>query len=426
MSILFKNITYLDLENEKIVEDIDIYVKDKKIEKIGKNLSLNADEIYEGKLKLLVPGFCNAHSHIGMAGLRNYADDMDLQTWLSDKIWPAEAKFDAEAIYWFSLLSILEMIKSGVTSFCDMYYFMDSVAKATQESGMKALLTRGMMDIDGVDRSNEMWNLYKKYNHRDDRIIVAPGPHAIYTCSDEYLLQMRDMALDMNGIINIHLSETKKEVEDCLSINGKRPLEHLLNIGFFDGLHVVAAHCTHLSPKEIELCRELDIYPIYNPSSNLKLASGFTPVKSMLNCELKVGLGTDGSSSNNNQNFVEEIHLASLVSKAVEEDPKCLSSIEVLKMASRNGQLALGFCDSGLIKEGYRADFAIFDLDSLNFTPANNLISALTYSASASDVCATVVDGRFLMKDKKVLSLDEEKIKRKAIENANRIFNKGE
>lgn len=409
--MLFKNISYLDLDSQQIVEDVDVLVKGKYIEKIGKDIDASKEEIISGENKLIVPGFANAHSHAGMSVFRNFADDMELKPWLEEKIWPAEAKLTGEIVYWGSLLSMAEMIKSGVTSFCDMYFFMNDVAKAVEETGMKAFLTRGMMDIDPQDRIPEMISLFEEYNGCDDRIYVGPGPHAIYTCSKEYLLKMHDLALKMNGRINIHVSETETEINDSIKNNGTTPLKYLKEIGFLEDLKVIAPHCTHVTDEEIEIMKEYEIFPIYNPTSNLKLASGFTPVKKLLESGIVTGIGTDGDSSNNNQNFMEEIHISAIINKAVEKDPKCVNAVDVLKMATEYGQKALGFEDSGKIKEGYRADFSIFDLTSLNFTPKHNLISALCYSASAGDITDTIVDGKFLMKNRELVNLDEEKIK---------------
>lgn len=414
MSILIKNISYLDIEKEKIIEHADIFIEASIIKKIGENLKVNADEILDGENKLLTPGFVNAHTHLGMSYFRNYADDLALMDWLKNEIWPIEAKLNAEDIYWSSMLSIIENIKSGVTTFCDMYYEMDRVGDAALESGIRGVLTRGMTDVDGKgeEKLQEFDALYNNYHNRSDgRIRVVPAPHAIYTCSTEFLKEISENAKKLyDNIIHIHLSETLTEVENSKKEYGMTPIEYVNSLGLLDS-QIIAAHCVHITDEEIELVKNKKFYPVYNPSSNLKLASGFTPVDKMLKKNIKLALGTDGDSSNNNQDFVEEMHIGGIVNKAVTMNEKAVPAIEILKMATINGAEALGFEKLGLIKEDYLADLTIFDLNSNSFTPKNNLISALVYSANSSDVESVICDGKFIMRDRKLVNVDEKKIR---------------
>ena len=414
MSILIKNISYLDIEKEKIIEHADIFIEASIIKKIGENLKVNADEILDGENKLLTPGFVNAHTHLGMSYFRNYADDLALMDWLQNEIWPVEAKLNAEDIYWSSMLSIIENIKSGVTTFCDMYYEMDRVGDAALESGIRGVLTRGMTDVDGKgeEKLQEFDALYNNYHNRSDgRIRVVPAPHAIYTCSTEFLKEISENAKKLyDNIIHIHLSETLTEVEDSKKEYGMTPIEYVNSLGLLDS-QIIAAHCVHITDEEIELVKNKKFYPVYNPSSNLKLASGFTPVDKMLKNNIKLALGTDGDSSNNNQDFVEEMHIGGIVNKAVTMNEKAVPAIEILKMATINGAEALGFEKLGLIKEDYMADLTIFDLNSNSFTPRNNLISALVYSANSSDVESVICDGKFIMRDRKLVNVDEKKVR---------------
>ncbi|CAG7591991.1 5-methylthioadenosine/S-adenosylhomocysteine deaminase [Peptoniphilus tyrrelliae] len=414
MSILIKNISYLDIEKEKIIEHADIFIEASIIKKIGENLKVNADEILDGGNKLLTPGFVNAHTHLGMSYFRNYADDLALMDWLQNEIWPVEAKLNAEDIYWSSMLSIIENIKSGVTTFCDMYYEMDRVGDAALESGIRGVLTRGMTDVDGKgeEKLQEFDALYNNYHNRSDgRIRVVPAPHAIYTCSTEFLKEISENAKKLyDNIIHIHLSETLTEVEDSKKEYGMTPIEYVNSLGLLDS-QIIAAHCVHITDEEIELVKNKKFYPVYNPSSNLKLASGFTPVDKMLKNNIKLALGTDGDSSNNNQDFVEEMHIGGIVNKAVTMNEKAVPAIEILKMATINGAEALGFEKLGLIKEDYMADLTIFDLNSNSFTPRNNLISALVYSANSHDVESVICDGKFIMRDRELVNVDEEKVR---------------
>ncbi|EFI41315.1 MULTISPECIES: amidohydrolase [Peptoniphilus] len=423
MSILLKNTSYLDIRNEKIIENVDIYIENNLIKKIGTDLSFSNCEIINCENKLAVPAYTNSHSHLGMSMLRNYGDDLDLNTWLTKKIWPVEDKMTPDDIYWSSMLSIVENIKSGVSTVCDMYYSLDRVSEGIIDSGIRGVLTRGLMDITGGgdSRLEELKELYSNYNNAGNgRVKILPGPHAIYTCSKEYLKKILKLTQKFDGVLNIHLSETEKEVRDCLNIHGTTPAKYLESIGFFD-VKVIAAHCTHLSYDEIEMISKYAVYPIYNPSSNLKLASGFAPIQKMIDNNLIVGIGTDGSSSNNNQDIIEEMHLASLVNKAVNRDAVSVKAIDVIKMATINGAQIMGY-NGGLIDEGYLADITLFNLESLGFTPKNNLISALCYSANSHYVSDLIVDGKIIMQDRNILTIDEEKIKYMVSKLAEKLF----
>ncbi len=413
MSILYKNINYLDLENEKIIEGADIFVEGNLIKKIGNNLQIKASEVIDGNFLLMTPGFVNGHTHLGMSYFRNYADDLKLMDWLENEIWPIENKLTADDIYWSSLLSICENIKSGVTNFCDMYYEMDRVCDATIISGIRGTLTRGLTDNDGKgkEKLKSVRELYNNYHNKaNGRIKVVPAPHAIYTCSENFLREISDLSKDLDGIINIHLSETKGEVENSLKEHGMTPISYVNSLGLLDN-HVIAAHCVHITDEEIALIKDKKFYPIYNPTSNLKLASGFTPVEKLLKNNIIMGIGTDGDSSNNSQNLLQDMHIGAIVNKAREMDEQAVKAIEILKMATINGQKALGISKAGLIKEDYLADLTIFNLKSSNFTPKNNLINALVYSATAEDVRDVLCDGKFVMRNRELVNLDEERIK---------------
>lgn len=422
--MLIKNISVLDVIGGKILEHQDIYIKGQHIEKNGENLQIEDDQVIDGDNKLAVPGFINVHTHLGMSLFRNYADDMELMEWLSEKIWPIEAKLNPEDVYIGSLLSMAEMIKSGATTFCDMYFPIEPVYRAMDKIGIRGAITRGMMDVeDGSISIKEHKEGYKKYNGAlDGRVTLFPGPHAIYTSSTEYLKEVIEVAKEYGGRINIHLSETKTEVNDSLEKYKMTPIEYVNSLGLLE-LPTVAAHCVHITDDEIELVKDKEFYPVYNPSSNLKLASGFTPVKKLLANGIKVCLGTDGSSSNNNQNMLEEIHIASIVNKAVEMDPKAVKAIEVLRMATINGAEALNI-NAGAIEEGRLADISIFDLNSLNFTPKNNLISALCYSASSEDIKTVIIDGKIVLDDRKFVNIDEDKLIEEVSESMNNLINR--
>lgn len=409
MKTIIRNTQYLDVVRGTIEEDKDIVIENDRIQAILDGGQGQGDKYIDGEDFLITPGFINAHTHLGMSYFRNLADDMDLNKWLTEAIWPLEDHLTGEDIYWGSLLSLAEAIRSGTSTFCDMYYEMDRVAEAADKAGIRGVLTRGLTGFDKrAEKLEETRDLYKKFHHASKgRLRVYPAPHAIYTCDTAYLKESIDLAKEMDNIIHIHASETKKEVEDCLEANqGRTPINYLYDIGF-DSLHTIAAHCVHMTEEEMDRVDKDLFFPVYNPSSNLKLASGFTPVETMMKKGLCLALGTDGDSSNNNQDILEEIHIASIVNKALNNNPESLKAIEVLRMATINGARALGWEDEiGSIEIGKKADLAFFYLNSPSFTPRNNLISALCYSASSEDVKHLMVDGEFVMEDRKLVNID--------------------
>ena len=429
MNLLIKNITIVPMDGkEEVCKNTNIYVEGDKITHIGElKEDIKVDRIIDGKNKVAIPGLINAHTHIGMSLLRNYADDLPLHEWLTQKIWPVEANLTAEDIYWGSLLSMVEMIQSGTTTFCDMYFFMDEVGRGLEEAGIRGVLTRGLIEEQGKEEEklNDTRNLYNNWNGKaDGRIKVMVAPHAPYTCSPAYLEQIIALAQELNTGIHTHLSETKKEVEDSFKTFGKSPIKHVYDLGLFK-LPTVAAHCVHVSDEDIEILKDNNVSPVNNPSSNLKLASGFAPVDKMLKKGVNVALGTDGSSSNNNLNMFEEIHLAAIVNKAVNMDAISVPAIAALKMATINGAKALLWDkEIGSIEIGKKADIVLMDMDKPHLYPLHNIVSSLAYSAQGSDVDTVIVDGNILMENREIKTLDVEKIIFNADKSAKSLINR--
>lgn len=427
--LLIKNIDVLSMNgNEEIIKNTNIYIDGSNIKHIGEiREDFEITRIIDGKNKLAMPGLVNGHTHIGMSLLRNFADDLPLHDWLTKKIWPTETNLTGEDVYWGSLLSMVEMIESGTTAFCDMYFFMEEVAKGLEKSGMRGVLTRGL--IEDKDDSNvklsETRDLFNNWNGKaDGRIKVIVAPHAPYTCSPEFLIKIMELARDLNAGIHVHLSETKKEVEDSFEIYGKSPIKHVYDLGLLD-FHTVAAHCVHVDDNDIEMLYEKNVYPVNNPGSNLKLASGFAPVDKMLKKGIKVALGTDGSSSNNNLNMFEEINLAAIVNKSVNLDAISVPAYKAIEMATVNGAKALDWgSEIGSLEEGKKADLILIDLDKPHLYPRHNLISALAYGVQGSDVDTVIVDGNILMEKRMVKTLDVEKIKFMAEKQAQDLVNR--
>ncbi len=429
MSVLIKNVGLVPMDGkEEWISNTNIYISEDKIIHIGEiREDIEVEREIDGKHKIAMPGLVNAHTHIGMSLLRNFADDMPLHDWLTKKIWPIEANLTGEDVYWASLLSMVEMIESGTTAFCDMYFFMDVVAKALEESGMRGVLTRGLIEEQGQSKNklDETRKLFNDWNDKaDGRIKVMVAPHAPYTCSPDYLKEIISLAKELDTGIHIHLSETKKELEDSLKEHGKTPIEHVADLGLLD-FHTIGAHCVHVNDNDINIIKEKGLFPVNNPSSNLKLASGFAPIDSMLKAGIPVALGTDGSSSNNNLNMFEEIHLASIINKAVTGDAVSVPAIKALEMATINGAKALGWEDEiGSIEVGKKADLILIDTDKSHLYPHHDQISALAYSTQGSDVDTVMVNGKILMENRVIKTLDVEKIKYMAEKRAKDLINR--
>lgn len=420
-TILIKNAIILNPgENDCLKTTSSVLIKDDLIAEIGDNITEKADKVIDGEGKILMPGLINTHTHLSMTLFRGLADDLSLDTWLNDYIWPVEAHLNGYYCYIGALLGAVELIKSGTTTFSDMYFYMEDVARAVDESGLRAVLSYGMIDFaDEEKRRAEIAanvDLFKNCNNAaEGRIKVFFGPHAPYTASKELLDEVRDLASKFNTGIHIHVAETQKEVEDILEQTGKRPFEYLDDIGFL-GPNVVAAHAVWLSEEEIDIIMDREVKISHNPCSNMKLASGISPVANMLSHDICVSIGTDGASSNNNLDLIEEMKTASLLQKVATLDPKVLTSEKTVAMATINGARTLGLENEiGSIEVGKKADLILIDTDEANMTPDSSCISSnVVYAAKGSNVDTTICNGKILMENRKLTTLDEEEIYKKA------------
>ena len=415
--LLLESGKYLNPSGEAVSGDIGI--ENGKILFCGtRPAGWQADEVIDCRNSFTTPGFVNAHTHAAMTLFRSYADDMALLDWLQQKIWPAEAKLVAEDVYWGTQLAIAEMLASGTTAFADMYFFMDQVAKACQETGMRASLSRGLIEADGPQqdqRFEENEQLFVDYHGAaDGRITVMLGPHAPYTCPPECMKKVVAMAERLGAEIHVHLAETQWEVDQSMKKYGKSPVAVLNELGVFER-GTLAAHCVWVSPEDIEILAAKKVRVAHNPASNMKLASGAAPVAAMLAAGVTVALGTDGATSNNNLDMLEEVRLASFLQKLNRMDPTVLPTRQVLALASQGGAAALGQADSlGKIAPGYKADLVIFDMSAPHWCPQHDLASMLAYAANAADVSHTLVDGRVLYRKGEFTTLDIEKVKAEA------------
>jgi len=399
----------------EIIKGGSVAVEGDKITAVGKSVREKADTVIDARGKIVLPGLINCHTHLPMTLLRGVADDLPLMEWLSTKVWPIEAKLKAEDCYVGGLLGCLELIKSGTTCFADQYFHMDQVARAVGDSGIRGVLSYGLIDLgDPKKREAEIRtgeSLVKDWHGKaDGRVLTMFGPHAPYTCSPECLMRVKELAKKYQVGINIHISETKGEVEQMVEKYGKRPVEQLDSIGFL-GPEVLAAHCVWLSDKEIKIVQQRGVKPVHNPASNMKLACGVAPVSEMLKAGIQVALGTDGAASNNSLDMFKEMKFASLLSKVHNLDAVSVPAASALEMATINGATALELKNKiGSIETGKKADLVLVDLKKPHLTPVHNVISHLVYSASGGDVDTVIVDGKVLMRGGKVLALDEQKV----------------
>ncbi len=413
MNLLIKNVQTF-LPNGEVKEK-NIIIEENIIKAVADAVPVDfkADKVIDGKDKFAVPGLVNAHTHASMTLLRSYADDMSLMPWLNDKIWPVEAKMKREDIYWGAMLAAIEMIKSGTTAFADMYGpCMEEVAKVATDAGLRAVLSQGLIGVapDADKKLESNIALYKNFNNTaNGRITVMLGPHALYTCPPEYLKKVADAANKLGVEIHIHMSETEVEVKDCLKNYGKRPFAHVESTGIFEN-GTLAAHSVHVDDEDIAIMKKHNIRVAHNPGSNLKLASGIAPVAKLLDKGVTVALGTDGASSNNNLDMLEEMRLAALVAKVEANDPKAVPALTALKMGTEYGAKSLNLDNVGKIEAGYKADIVLYDTTKAHWHPNFNPVSLLIYSANSADTDTVIVDGKVLMENKTLSTIDEEKV----------------
>lgn len=397
MGILIKNV---QLNGHQT----DVLISGNRFEKIAPNIESAAAQVMDGRDRALIPGLVNMHTHASMTLMRSYADDLELHDWLTNYIWPLEAKLTEDDIYHGARLACLEMIKSGTTCFNDMYWHFHGVARAVEEMGLRAMLSSVFIDFSDEERAKservQAVKLFEESSRYSDRIGFALGPHAIYTVSETSLKWAKAFADEHGLLFHIHLSETEKEVEDCLELHGERPVQWLEKIDLL-GPNVIAAHVLHVTDEEIEILARRRVRVVHNPVSNMKLASGTFPFLRMQKAGVLLSLGTDGASSNNNLCMLEEMKIAALQAKLIHQDPTVLPAKTVFDMATINGAEALEL-DTGRIAEGALADCVLIDLTNPRLVPGYQLIDDLVYSADSSCVDTVICDGKILMENGRV------------------------
>jgi 5-methylthioadenosine/S-adenosylhomocysteine deaminase len=401
-----------------------IALKDGKIVYVGRDVeapTFEADRVIEGEGKIAMPGLINCHTHAAMSLFRGIAEDKDLNTWLRETIWPLESKLRPEDVYYGSLLSCIEMIKSGTTCFSDMYFYEDIAAKAVAETGLRCVLSSGIIEVGrkmlGKMLLREAVKVAERYHGSlDGRIFVMLGPHAVYSCSPSLLKKISEEAERLNVGVHIHLAESESDSINIKEAYGKSEVELLDEAGLLKP-NLLAAHCIHISDVDIALMAKRNVKVAYNPISNMKLSSGIPRIKDLLDAGITVGLGTDGPASNNSLDMFDTMKAAALLQKAKYRDPRVLPARKVVEMATIDGAKALGLNSLvGSLEVGKKADVILADVKKPHLTPLHDIYAALVYSMRGSDVNTVIIDGKIVMKDRIVNTVDEYKVMKKAEE----------
>lgn len=413
--MLFKNITILD-ENFEIKNNMYVVTEGTHIKYVGADRPEGTfDREYDGKGKLLMPGFYNSHAHSPMALMRGYGENLALSDWLNTRIFPFEDKLDGNAVYWGTLLSYAESLRFGIVSSSDMYYFMDEMVQATVDSGIKGNISRSIVhfadtDVWELPSMHEMKRSFEQYhNICDERIKMDMSIHAEYTSNPIAVKAVADYARENNARMHVHVSESKSEHEECKGRrNGMTPTQYFDSLGLFD-VPATAAHCVYIEGEDYDILKERGVTVATNPISNMKLASGICNVPELLKRGINVAIGTDSTASNNSLNFIEEMKAFALASKVHLLDPKVIAPTDTLKAATVNGAMGQGRTDCGLLKEGARADLIVINLNVPHMHPIHDLKNNLVYSACGSDVLLTMVDGKVLYDNGEFTTIDIEK-----------------
>lgn len=417
MNILIKNAFIVTMDEKKeIIERGYVLIEGENIKSVGEGEykgefeNIQNTKVINGENYCVMPGLINAHTHAAMTLLRGYGEGLPLMQWLNHKIWPMEAKFKEEHIKVGTELACIEMLRSGTTTFNDMYFMQEQVLEVVKDMNMRAVLGLPMIGEAWENQLKQSLDIMQKVDKEGNSTLkMMFAPHSPYTLSYDALKGIAQAAKEKNKRIHIHVSETEDEVNIMKEKYNKTTCELLEEVGIFQS-PVVAAHCVHLTKKDMNILQKSGVSPVYNPQSNMKLASGTSPVGEMLDMRINVCLGTDGTSSNNNLNMFEEMETAAFLQKLKYSDATKISPNTVLKMATYNGAKALGFENLGMIKEGFKCDIIMLDLNRPNMVPVYDMHSNLAFSANGSEVQYVIVNGNIIMEKGELLNIDEEKI----------------
>ncbi|MFC5971430.1 amidohydrolase [Halomarina salina] len=418
------------------IEEADVLVdrESGEIVDVDPEVGASADETLDASDSLVMPGLVNAHTHAAMTLLRGYADDKPLESWLREDVWPAEAELTPEDVAAGTKLGMLEMIRSGTTGFVDMYFEVPDVVAAIDESGMRARVGHGVVTVGKDDEAAhedaaESIAVAREFDGAaDGRVRTAFMPHSLTTVREDILREYVPKAREEGVPVHLHVNETAHEVDPIVEERGVRPVAYAREVGLFDPESEerdFLAHGVHSDASEVEALAEAGGGVVHCPASNMKLASGMAPVQAMLDAGVPVGLGTDGAASNNDLDLFGEMRDAAMVGKLASEDASAVAAPDVVRMATRGSATVAGL-PGGSVEPGAAADLAVVGLDAPHLTPAHDLVSHLVYAASGRDVRHTVCDGRVLMRDREVQTLDAEAVRQAAEERAFDLVSRAE
>lgn len=408
MNIRLYNAKILTMEKDRPVFDGEIWIKNERIayvgearhleqiRKDGRELCILWDQEIDCEGNLLMPGFKDAHTHSGMTFLRSYADDLPLQRWLNEKIFPMEKRLTGEDIYHFVKLAILEYLSGGITAIFDMYLMPDITAHACMDMGMRCVITSGLNDF--TSSVQAVAEEYHRWNSTSELISYQLGFHAEYTCSRQLLTQLASLAHKLHAPVYAHMSETEAEVAECKKKYGMTPILFLDSLGMFQ-FGGGGFHCVHVTEDDMRVLIKRGMSVVTNPASNMKLASGIAPIREYVAKSIPVAIGTDGAASNNSLDMFREMYLTAGLAKLREQDPACLSAMEVLRMATVGGASAMRLSKADVLAEGKLADLILIDLKQPNMQPVHDIVAGLVYSGGRQNVKMTMIGGRILYRD---------------------------
>ncbi|WP_164971438.1 amidohydrolase [Clostridium tetani] len=428
MSILIENVMIVTMDEEQdVIKEGYILIKEDKIKEVNLGAYLgNKENLYiiNGEGRCAIPGLVNAHTHAGMTIFRGYGEGLPLMRWLNEKIWPIESKLKGEHVKIATELAALEMLRSGTTCFNDMYFYEEQVVKVAKEFNIRGIIGVSIMGDSWEHQLKEAIDIDKKIKEDKSGLLDSMiAPHSPYTLSKEALEAIGKEAKLQNKNIHIHISETQDEVNIIKEKYNKTPCEFLQSVGIFNS-KVAAAHCVYLTDEDMNILKQNGTSVIYNPQSNMKLASGIAKIAEMIDMDINVCLGTDGTSSNNNLNMIEEMETGTILQKLYYKDATKLSAKKALEMATYNGAKALiNNKKLGKIKEDYLADIALLDLNKPNMLPVNDIHSNIVFSANGSEIDYVIVNGSVVMEKGEFKHIDEEKVLYNFKEMCKDIFN---
>ncbi len=428
MRTLIRDVTIIPLdEGDHLIRDAEIAIEGKYIVAVGQAPpGFEPDEVINGQEMVALPAFFNAHTHAAMTLERGWAEDLPFDRWLNEKIWVAESALEAEDVYWGAALACCEMIRSGTVGFADHYFWMDRVAQAVEEAGMKASLAWCQFgigaehEVGGAVLEDTLAFVRRWHGAAGGRIRCMLGPHSPYMCPPDFLRRVAEEAARLDVGVHLHVAESEEQVQGSLKAHGRTPVAHLASLGIFDR-PTLAAHCIVVNEEDLSILAGKGVCVAHTPKTYMKLAMGMAPLDRFLAAGVQVGLGTDGPASNNDLNMLEVLRLAGLVHKNRVVDPAAFPHSLLLRLATQGSARALGFVESGVLRAGAPADLILFDSQRAHWTPRHDLAANVVYASHPADVRYVFCDGRLLLRDGELTTLDEERIRYEAERRAFRM-----